>query len=411
MTQPVSRVEITGIAAGGDGVGRTEGMVVFVPRAAPGDVAMVRLTRSKRFGRGRIESLEQPSLDRVVPSCGHYVIDRCGGCQVQHLSYDAQLRAKGSIIRDSIARIGRREIGVVEVEPSDVQWRYRRKLTLHVRRAGSRWIAGLHPYDDPVAVFDLADCPITDERLMTIWLELRAAFDHLPPEREFRVSARLLEDGAAVVVEGGSAWAAAERFFAASPSVVELWWKPEHGRLRRLAARTVTSHAGASFVQVNARVAARLHAHVVERVRAQAPRRVVDGYAGAGEVSLALAASGIQVTAIELDADAVARFEDRLRQPSYAVVGRVEDYLGRALPTDVVLLNPPRAGVDAVVTTLLQTTPEPPRSVIYTSCDPGTLARDLARMPRYRLAGVRAYDMFPQTAHVETVCELMLEGA
>lgn len=410
MTLSASRLEITGIAAGGDGVGRTEGMVVFVPRAAPGDVAMVRLTRSKRFARGRIESIEQPSADRVDPPCRHYTIDRCGGCQVQHLSYDAQLRGKGSIIRDSIARIGRREIGVIEVEPSDAQWRYRRKLTLHVRRAGSRWIAGLHPYDDPVAVFDLADCPITDEHLLAIWSELRAAFDHLPPESEYRVSARLLDEGAAVVVEGGSSWPLAERFFAAVPSVVELWWKPDHGRLRRLAARTIASQAGASFTQVNARVAARLRAHVVERVRAQAPRRVIDGYAGSGDVSLALATSGIAVTAIELDSEAVARFEDRLRQPSYAIVGRVEDHLERALPADVVLLNPPRAGVDAAVASVLQTAESPPSSVIYTSCDPATLARDLARMPRYTLAGVRAYDMFPQTAHVETVCELMLEG-
>ncbi|CAN5581016.1 23S rRNA (uracil(1939)-C(5))-methyltransferase RlmD [soil metagenome] len=410
MSGSLARVDVTGIAAGGDGVGRTEGMVVFTPRTAPGDVATVRLARSKRFARGELVSLEVPSPDRVEPHCLHYTADRCGGCQLQHLSYEAQLRAKGTIITDALRRIGRRDVGAVEVEPSDAQWRYRRKLTLHVRRVGTGWIAGLHPYDNPVAAFDLADCPITDERVLAIWGELRRVFDLLPREPALRVAVRLLDTGAAVVVEGGGAWATADRFFAAVSSIAELWWKPDHGRMRRLAARTTESQGGASFVQVNARVAARLHAHVLERVRAYTPRIVVDAYAGAGATALSLAASGSAVVAIELDAEAVARFEGQLRVPSRAIVGRVEEHIGEVLPADVVLLNPPRGGADARVTSALQNLSQPPRAVLYVSCDPATLARDLSRMPRYRLAGVRAYDMFPQTAHVETVCELVPEA-
>jgi 23S rRNA (uracil1939-C5)-methyltransferase len=88
----------------------------------------------------------------------------------------------------------------------------------------------------------------------------------------------------------------------------------------------------------------------------------------------------------------------------------VEDHLGAALPADVVLLNPPRAGVDAKVTDALQRVTPSPRAILYVSCDPATLARDLSRLTRYRLADVRAYDMFPQTAHVETVCELVPIG-
>ncbi len=410
MTDGPTRVEITGIAAGGDGVGRTEGMVVFVPRTALGDTALVSLARSKRFARGRLVSLEVASPDRVDPSCPHYTNDRCGGCQVQHLSYEAQLRAKGTIIGDAIRRIGRRDLGDVSVAASDAQWRYRRKLTLHLRRVGEQWIAGLHPYDDPVAVFELADCPITDERVIGVWRELRDAFGLLPRERALRVAVRLLPGGASVVVEGGTAWPNAQRCFAAVPSMLELWWKPDHGRMRRLAARTHESHAGASFAQVNARVAARLQAHVLERVRSHAPARVVDAYAGAGGIAVPLSADGATVIAIELDAEAVARFAGRLREPSHAIVGRVEDHLGAALPADVVLLNPPRAGVDVRVTSALQAIASPPRALIYVSCDPATLARDLARMPRFQLAAVRAYDMFPQTAHVETVCELIPEA-
>lgn len=411
MTTDVTRLEITGIAAGGDAVGRTEGMVVFVPRGAPGDVAQVRLARSKRFARGEIESIEIASADRIVPPCVHYTDDRCGGCQLQHLAYAAQLRAKGSIIADALRRIGRRTVADVVVERSDGQWRYRRKLTLHLRRVGTRWIAGLHPYDDPAFVFDLADCPITDERVIAIWRELRPAFDFLPYERSLRVAVRLFDVGAAVVVEGGGAWEAQERFFNAVPAIAELWWKPDHGRLRRVAARTAGAQGGASFVQVNALVAARLHAHVLERASAYAPRRVVDAYAGAGGMALSLAEAGATVVAIELDAEAVARFADRLLPPSSAVVGRVEDHIAAALPADLVLLNPPRGGVDARVTAALQAVTSPPAALLYVSCDPATLARDLARMPRYRLTAVRAYDMFPQTAHVETVCELIPEAA
>jgi 23S rRNA (uracil1939-C5)-methyltransferase len=115
--------------------------------------------------------------------------------------------------------------------------------------------------------------------------------------------------------------------------------------------------------------------------------------------------------AIELDREAVDTFRDRLPAPSSVIVGRVEDHLPGALPADVVVLNPPRAGVDVRVTAALEGGSRPPRAILYVSCDPATLARDVARMPRYRVASMRAYDMFPQTAHVETVCELVPEVA
>ena len=411
MSDTPVRLEITGIAAGGDGVGRTDGMVVFVPRTAPGDVALVSLTTAKRFARGALESIEVPSPDRVEPVCRHYTVDQCGGCQLQHVSYDAQLRAKGQIIADALRRIGRRDVGDVTVEPSDAQWRYRRKLTLHLRNSGSRWIAGLHPLGDPVSVFDLDDCPITDARALEVWSDLRGAFQYLPREPRLRVAVRLLEVGASVVVEGGKAWPAADRFFASVSSVVELWWKPDHGRMRKLASRSVDSQGGASFVQVNAKVAARLQAQVLERVRAYAPRTVVDAYAGTGSTAVPLSRAGISVIAIELDAEAVDRFSDLLEPPSRAMIGRVEDHIADALPADVVLLNPPRGGLDARVAEAIQNVRRPPKALIYVSCDPATLSRDLSRMPRYKLVSVRAYDMFPQTAHVETVCELAPEAA
>jgi 23S rRNA (uracil1939-C5)-methyltransferase len=411
MTGRLARVEIASIAAGGDGVGRTEGMVVFVPRTAPGDLALVRLAAGKRFARGELEALERASPLRVDPPCAHYVIDRCGGCQIQHLAYDAQLAAKGAIIGDALRRIGKRAVDAPDVEPSDAPWRYRRKLTLHLRRVGEQWIAGLHPYDDPAAVFDLRDCPITSEGVLDVWARLRPHFALLPAERALRVAVRLTAQGASVVVEGGVAWPTAERFFAAAAPVSELWWRPEGERPRRIAARADGAGAGASFVQVNARVAAALRGHVLERVRSHDPARVVDAYAGMGDTAVPLASDGRTVVAIELDRDAVDTFRERLPAPSTAIAGRVEDHLARALPADVVLLNPPRSGVDARVTAALEEAASPPRAILYVSCDAATLARDVARLPRYRVASLRAYDMFPQTAHVETVCELVPEAA
>jgi 23S rRNA (uracil1939-C5)-methyltransferase len=406
MIDTSATLTIASIAAGGDGVGRTDNVVVFVPRTAPGDVARVRLARAKRFARGELIALEAASPARVEPPCPHYTEDRCGGCQLQHLSYGAQLEAKRTIIGDSLRRIGRRDVADPDVEASDLPWRYRRKLTLHLRRTREGWIAGLHPYDDPVAVFDLADCPITDERVLAVWRELRRTFDALPAERSLRVAVRLLDDGAAATVEGGRDWRTADRFFAAAPSLSELWWRPEGSTARRVGARTVESRAGAAFVQVNARVAARIQAELLSRVRARAPQRVVDAYAGSGATAIPLAADGRTVVAIELDRPAVDRMRPHLADPSSAIAGRVEDHLERQLPADVVIVNPPRAGVDERVTVALEHHRDKVRALFYVSCDPATLARDLSRLPGYRLVAVRGYDMFPQTAHVETLCEL-----
>ena len=411
MIELGQRLEIASIAAGGDGVGRSEGIVVFVPRTAPGDVARVRVARTKRFARGQLLSLDEPSPSRVEPPCPHYTVDRCGGCQIQHLSYEAQLAAKGVIIGDALRRIGRRDVADPLVEPSDAPWRYRRKLTLHLRRVGESWIAGLHPYDDPVGVFDLADCPITDERVMEVWSELRAAFDLLPRERALRVAVRLLDGGASVTVEGGRVWRAPEALLARVPALAEVWWRPEDGSTRRVAARTAERHAGAAFVQVNAGVAVRLRERLLGRVRAHAPAHVVDAYAGTGATAAPLAAEGRRVTAIELDRAAVETLRGRLSAPSTVIGGRVEDHIGEALPADVVLLNPPRSGVDERVTAALESHRDSVHALFYVSCDPATLARDLGRLPGYRLVDVHGYDMFPQTSLVETLCELVPEAA
>ena len=405
-------LSIDAIAAGGDGVGRHEGLVVFVPRAAPGDLARVAVESRGRFARGRLVELLRASPDRVDPPCPHYTRDRCGGCQLQHLRYEAQLAAKQRVVVDALERIGGRAALAPHVTPSASQWRYRRKLTLAMRWTGGRWVAGLHAYDDPGRVFEVADCPITDERVLAVWRELLAAGRHLPRARQLRASVRLLDVGAAVVVEGGTAWESRRAFFAAVPSLTALWWTRAGGRRHLVASRATGrgvegAAAGAAFVQVNAAAAASLGDYVVERALAHAPRTAVDAYAGTGDTAVRLAASGVRVTALELDADAVAASARRLPPGSRAVGGRVEDTLAAVLPADVVVVNPPRAGLHERVPALLASPAAGHRAVVYVSCNPATLARDVARLPGHEVVSLRSFDMFPQTAHVETVCELV----
>ncbi len=407
MSEPLTTLDIDGIAAGGDGVGRVDGMAVFVPRAAVGDRLTVNLTRSKRFARGVIHEVVSPSSERVIPPCVHYTADRCGGCQLQHVAYDAQLAYKSVIVGDALRRLGRRDVANPEVSASAEQWKYRNKLTLHLRWQGTRWIAGLHPYDDATDVFDLRECPITDDGVLETWAQVREHFALLPRVPALRAAVRRLDHGYSFTVQGGRHWRNAPELLEAVDALTEIWWKGETGAPQLVAQREATHSAGIAFAQVNNGVAHELRQHVLALVAPYTPRTVVDAYAGAGDLALALACDDCRVTALEWDREAVELLAPRLTPPSRAIAGKVEDHLTGALPADVVLLNPPRLGVHAAVTTALEAVRQPPRAIIYTSCDPATLARDLQRMPSYRLVSVRAFDMFPQTAHVETVCELV----
>lgn len=399
-------VAIDSIAAGGDGVGRNEGLVVFVPRTAPGDVVTAHISGRGHFARGSLRSIVTPSASRVDPPCPHYTRDKCGGCQLQHLSYGAQLSAKQAIIRDALQRIGKRIVEVPSIEPSPQEWRYRTKLTLAMRRRGGRWIAGLHPYDDPARVFALADCPITDSRVVSAWREVMNADAFFPDANELRGSIRITRGGPTFVMMGGESWAARDQFSGAVPSISAIWWEPAEKSRRLLWDKRANKSPSASFAQVNAEMADVLRSYVLERARDANPRTAVDAYSGAGDTAIALAESGVAVTAIELDAEASDWAQSHLTAPSVAMRGRVEDVLPRVLPADVVLLNPPRAGVDARVTDALEAHALQIDSVIYVSCNPATLARDIARLPGFDIECLRGFDMFPQTAHVETVCEL-----
>jgi 23S rRNA (uracil1939-C5)-methyltransferase len=400
-------VSIDSIAAGGDGVGRSNGLVVFVPRTAPGDVVTAQIAGKGHFARGTLANVVSPAAVRIEPPCPHYTKDKCGGCQLQHMTYESQLAAKQLIIRDSLQRIGKRSVDPPIVERSPKDWRYRTKLTLTMRRRGPRWIAGLHPYDDPSRIFALADCPITDRRVVAAWREIMEGDAYFPDARELRGSVRITSGGPTFVMTGGMSWGARDQFAAAVPSISAVWWEPGDEQPRKLLFDKRRDRApSASFAQVNAEMAEVLRDYLLERATSYEPRTVVDAYAGAGHTAIALSKRGIAVTAIELDADASEWSAERLTAPSRAIRARVEDAFPGVLPADLVILNPPRAGIDRRVAETLEAESSHLSGVIYVSCNPATLARDLSRLPSYRIESLRAFDMFPQTAHVETVCEL-----
>ncbi len=399
---------IDAIAAGGDGVGRSDGLVVFVPRTAPGDVVTAAVAGKGHFARGSLRSIQTESPLRVAPSCPHYTRDHCGGCQIQHIGYESQLAAKQRIIADAVRRIGKREIELPPITSSPSEWRYRTKLTLALQRRGAGWIGGLHAYDDPVRVFALADCPITDRRVVSVWREVLAASRFFPDAPALRGAVRWTPDGATFVMMGGTRWGETAEFFAAVPSLVALYWEPKEQPRRQLGERRSAPSPAASFAQVNPAMAQLLHAYVLDTVLERMPKRVIDAYAGAGDLSVALSARGVTATAVELDADAARWAEQRLGPPSRAICGRVEDRLADVGTADVVVLNPPRGGLHESVPGALEAHVRAP-TIIYVSCDPATLARDVARLPGYRITSVQAFDMFPQTAHVETVCVLTLD--
>lgn len=410
----LTTLDISSISAGGDGVARHEGLVVFTPRTAPGDRVVAEVTVQGRVGRGQLVRVEREGPSRVAPSCVHYETpDRCGGCQWQHVDIAAQRDAKRAMLRDAFQRIAKREIPLPPIHAGEA-WRYRRSLTLAMRkRANGEWFAGLRAFDDPEAVFALDDCLITAEPVLVAWREVLAAASHLPDEPRLRGTVRVIDGRAHFVLEGGREWSELSAFLDAVPNIAAVWWQAEGKRRRIVADRRPANEPGASFAQVNPEMAAQLHAAVVQRLMAHAPQKVVDAFSGAGDTAAAMAAQGVRVVAIEADEDATAYAATRFAamggasNGSRAIAARVEDVLPAHLPADVVILNPPRSGVDAKVTAAL--VKAPPKAIIYVSCDPATLARDVSRLPGWTVHHLECYDLFPQTAHVETLCELRPE--
>lgn len=412
----VTDVAVRALASGGAGVGELEdGRVVFVPRTAPGDRAKVRITKAKkRWALAELEELLEASPSRVEPECPHFT--ECGGCQLQHVPYPEQLLWKGRFIEDALRRIGHVEAQSVSVHPAPQETRYRSRVTFTLRRLrGGRTVAGFHALNRPAHVLDIGgECLLPTAPLAEVWSALRAGWGdgarYLPAAARLRLTLREAADGVELTVGGGDEGWNPSRLVDAVPGLSAVWHTPKHAETRLVAGLT-SDGGGGAFEQVNRAAAAALRARVVEAVGhpSEEGGRVVDAYCGVGEYGRALAELGWDVEGVEVDPGAVEAANSGAPERFRAVRRPVEDNTEGDWAADVVVLNPPREGV--APSALSELALAAPSRIVYVSCDPATLARDVAALSeRYDVTEISAFDLFPQTAHVEAVLILRHRG-
>jgi 23S rRNA (uracil1939-C5)-methyltransferase len=416
-----STVQIRALSSDGAGVGNlADGRVVFVPRTAPGDEVRVRITDGKpRWARGQLRGLLVPSPDRVPPSCPYY--EECGGCTLQHIAYEQQLYWKGDTVREALKRISHVDIALPAVIPSPNERNYRSRVTFTlVRLPGGRVVAGFHHLGVPHRIVDVEEgCILPEPAVASIWTGLRRAWGEgarrLPAGRKLRLTLRAVDEGVILVVEGGRGPGRPDILLREVEGLVAVWAVGPKGGGRLLAGLThvhdtrlgETVRTGpTTFLQVNRVAGEALHRWVVEQGAVTPGDKVVDAYCGVGFYGRDLARLGAHVLGIERDSKAAGAASRDSPEGFTVWAGAVEDRMAEALPADLVVLNPPRIGIDAEVTETLLAA-GPPR-LIYVSCAPATLARDVGRLSSsYEVVDVRAFDLFPQTAHVEVVVVLV----
>lgn len=422
---PEERVlTVESIAVGGDGVAREEGgRVVFVPRSAPGDRVVARLTEEhERWARARPVRLLEAGSGRREPPCPLY--EACGGCQLQHLERAAELEAKREAVRDALERIGGVSPEVLPVRDPGPPLGYRNRITLTLRRREGAVRAGYRRWDDPDRLVDVGTCPLAEEPVNRAWAALRAGWGEdagrLPAGRELRLTVRASAAGeTSLLVEGGrDPRGDPEALAEAVPGLAGFFWRPTGGRRRLLAGRPLWRETWGgvelelgpeTFVQVNRVVAAAMEEHldrlVAERMGGPRGLRALDLYAGVGLRALRWAAAGARTAACERDGEAVEAGRRAAADRGLDVAfhaADVEERLDGLLPADLAVVNPPRAGLSREVAERLADARV--GAVAYVSCDPATLARDVKRLgPGWRIVSVQPFDAFPQTAHVETV--------
>lgn len=437
-------VTIDDLTSEGSGVGRLEdGRAVFVPRTVPGEKVRISVTDSRKsFAKAELVAVVEASEDRREAPCPLY--DRCGGCQIQHIGYAAQVAGKASRIEAALRRIGGLEIGPVEVEPAEAEYGYRNRVTFTLRRLrGGRVVAGFHHRERAGHVIEVRyECLLPEAAVGRAWVSLRENWDtgasRLPAGGMLRLTLRAAGTNILLVIEGGRVGnddvKHARELVSRVPGLCAVWHRPEGEDEPMLLAgdRTVADRwfgeelqlQSSAFLQVNRAGAEALHTSVLKEMGSPTGRRIVDAYCGVGGYGRRLAHHGAEVVGIESDPAAVRVALTDAHERFTVIQGQVEHHLeallapgggedeggdegerGTRRGIDRVILNPPRAGVDERVTELLRT--HPVERVVYVSCDPATLARDLSRLgDAYRIRRVRGFDLFPQTSHVETVVTL-----
>ncbi|MFP5263368.1 MAG: class I SAM-dependent RNA methyltransferase [Blastocatellia bacterium] len=399
-------VEVTAerLSYGGDAVARHNGLAVFIPLAAPGDRLRVRVVeRKKNFARAAVEEVLVASPARREPACRHF--GDCGGCQLQHVTYQAQLEAKAGFVRDALGRVGRidwpHEIRVLHA--AEFGYRARAQIKLGAGAAGERDRAAVgFNRGASHSVCDVCDCPILAPELNSALASLRSSLSEAgaregPPSGLGEVSEIEMAVGEAGV--------------SADPPFSEF----KSGVVQRTVRGAIYNFSPSTFFQVNPLLLDEL---VEQAVGGRAGGLAIDLYAGVGLFTVQLARAFDRVIGIESDAGAAGYAIKNIRANSASNArfysGRVEQWLDAFArrrsgddSIDFMVLDPPRSGAAGAIVKIAGLKPA---HISYVSCDPTTLARDLRGLvdSGYDLKRVTALDLFPQTYHIETVARLSL---
>ncbi len=463
----IEKVEITGIADKGKSVGRNqEGQVVFVDKVVPGDIVDVLVLRKRKgFMQGIAQTIHKYSEDRVEPICEHFGV--CGGCKWQHLSYEAQIKHKALVVHNAFRRIGKiePEEGFSPILSAAETSYYRNKLEFSF--SNRRWLTstelsddslsnqqevlGFHPPGSFDKIVDIQHCHLQGG----ISNELRNTMRELAIEQglafyDIRSRAGMLRHMIVRISSIGETMLIVSFFendqekiqgylgaiqaqfpqlnsiyYCINPKMNDFmmdlemnlfhgtpWIEEQLGEVRfRIGPK--------SFFQTNSLQAARLFDVVAKFADLQGTENVYDLYTGLGSIALYLAKHCRQVVGIEEIAQAIEDAKDNmaLNEIDNAVfyAGDVKDILTtdfaqRHGKPDVVVTDPPRAGMHKEVIEILLELAAP--KIVYVSCNPATQARDLSLLAaKYRVVKSRAVDMFPHTHHVENVALLVLKSA
>ena len=443
------RVDVTidDLAFGGEGVGRLDGYVMFVRGGLPADRVRVHVTETRaRYGRGVIEEVLERSPHRVDPPCPYF--GRCGGCRLQHLAYPAQLAFKERQVRDCLERLG--DVAGFELRPilpAPEPYAYRNKMEFTIAAGPGEAIVGLHEADRYDVVLDIERCLLQSDTMNTLLDEVRRQ----ARARRLPVWDSVTEQGLLRFVslrEGRRTGEAMVNIVAASPDVERLGPVADALRARTPAAASVVLNVNAkkasvavgseehvlggrdhiteslgglsfqvsanSFFQTNTVQAERLFALVEAACELEPHQTVFDLYSGTGAISLLLARRCRHVYGVEVAAAAVADAVRNARANGIDnctfLTGEVRHVLPALIADGVraetVVADPPRAGFHPRALSTLAALG--PARIVYVSCNPSTLARDVGDLARrgYRLEWVQPVDMFPQTPHIEAIARL-----
>ena len=439
-------VFINDLSDTGEGVGRWGERVVFVPDSVPGDRTLVRLVRVKpQYAHAKLHELLSASPHRIRPSC--IVADKCGGCQWQHIAYEYQLEAKRNQVIQALERIGGFNCPpVAPVMAAPYSLGYRNKATYPLGMSATGQVQAGYYQKGSHQLINLNQCPVQDSRLNPLLAKVKQDIQQrgwrVYDERRhngqvrhlaLRIGRRTGEMLLTMVVKD---WdlpgieAQAQEWLNRYPQLVGVSVNRNSERTNAIFGRETRCIAGRAylleqfagvefqvrpdtFFQVYTESAEALLQVIMQQLNLQGDEVLVDAYCGIGTFSLPLAKMLGQAVGLEVQPEAVEQAQLNAQRNGITnvtfQVGPVEKLLPQLeLAPDIVLLDPPRKGCDRVlIETLLRSSP---RRIVYVSCKPATLARDLKLLcqdGKYRLTMVQPADFFPQTAHVE--CAAFLE--